>query len=403
VAGALAAVDELAREQLERTGVPGLALGVLEGDEVETLCLGVEALATGAPVTPATTFRVASITKPFTAALARAVLDLDEPLETPAGPATPRLLLAHAGGLRCEAERPLSAYRSVSEAVADAGLRAWGEPGRLWVYSNAGYWLVAAAVERATGLRFEEAAAEHVLRPRGLVDLRFEGPTAAGHEPVAPGAAEHRSYPAPDYPVARRPSGGLVATVPQLLAFSARALGEPETFEPVVSRPGGAQAPGWLLERRGEDELVFHPGSAAGFQSLLVLVPGRRVAVAALSNSARGADAFRPVVEAALGQLGVPPWSPARRPLDGAALDAFAGGYHGADEEVEVRRAGGGLEVRVVGRDPFTGRMLEEPPVLGHPVGPRTFAVLHGDSSGDHFDFPERFFRLGSVLAERVR
>ncbi len=261
---ALEAVGELAREGLAQTGVPGLAVGVLAGGERAVRAWGVEDLGSGAPVTERSTFRVASVTKPFTASLARAVLDLEEPLDTPAGAVSPRLLLAHVGGLRCEAARPLHPYATVSEAVAAGGLSAWGEPGRLWVYANAGYWLVGAAVERTTGGSFEDAMAEHVLAPARLDEVGFEPPSATGHEPVRATASDHRAYPAPEYPVSRRPSGGLVATAGGLLPFAEAAFDDAEASVAVAERPGGLQGAGWMLETRGEEELLLHPGSAGG-------------------------------------------------------------------------------------------------------------------------------------------
>ncbi|HSC92406.1 MAG TPA: serine hydrolase domain-containing protein [Gaiellaceae bacterium] len=399
---ALAAVDARAREELQRWGVPGLAVGVLAGGETAVRAWGVADLDTGEPVTPATSFRVASVTKPFTAALARATLDLDATLDSPAGPATVRQLLAHVGGLRCEAERPLDGFSSVSEAVARAGLRAWGEPGRLWVYANAGYWLVGAAIEQATDVSFDEAMRTHVLAPLGLAATSFGPPDAAGHEPVAPEALEHRRHPVAGYPPGRRPSGGLVSTVADLLRFAASTLDD-DARVVEATRPGGAQGVGWMLERRGDAELVLHPGSVGGFQSVLALVPARRVAVAALSNSARGSAAFGPVVDALLEALAdVPPWAPAVVETGEDELAELAGRYAGPDEDARVEAAPGGLRLRLTVRDPLTGAMAEQPPLVGRPVGARAFAVLEGEAAGSCFDFPDRYVRLGSVLAERV-
>jgi CubicO group peptidase (beta-lactamase class C family) len=397
---ALAAVDALAREGCARWGVPGLALGVLADGETAVRAWGVASLDGGEPLAPDATFRIASVTKPFTAALAEAVLDLDGALETPAGPATPRQLLSHLGGLRCEAERPLAEFASVSEAVAEAGLRAFGRPGELWVYSNAGYWLVGAEIERVTGTSFAEAMRAHVLEPRGLDGIGFDPPSTAGHEPVAPDAVEQRVYPVPDYPVARRPSGGLVASVADLLRF---ADGSWEATEPLAERPGGEQGPGWMVERRGDRRIVHHPGSAAGFQSILALVPDRRVAVAALSNSARGSAAFTPVVDAVLEAVAdVPRWAPTLVDVAPEELEALAGRYAGPDEEVVVEVRGPALGVQLSERDPFTGETTAFPEFLGRATSPRAFAVLDGETAGSSFDFPGSRFRMGSVLADRV-
>ena len=397
---ALAAADALAREECARWGVPGLAVGVVADGETAVRAWGVASVERGEPLAPDATFRIASVTKPFTAALADTVLDLDAPLETPAGPATVRQLLAHLGGLRCEAERPLDGFASVSEAVAGAGLRAFGRPGELWVYSNAGYWIVGAAIEHVTGTSFDAAMQANVLEPRGLGGIGFGPPSTVGSEPVAPGAVEHRAYPVSHYPVPRRPSGGLVARVADLLRF---ADGSWATIEPLAERPGGEQGPGWMVERRGDRRVVHHPGSAAGFESILALVPDRRVAVAALSNSARGSAAFTTVVDALLEAVAdVPPWSPRLADLPPEELEPLAGRYAGPDEEVVVAVRGAALGVQLSERDPFTGETVTSPEFRGRPTSPRAFAVLEGEAAGSSFDFPGSRFRMGSVLADRV-
>jgi CubicO group peptidase (beta-lactamase class C family) len=89
---------EIVREARARTGVPGVAAGILRDGEVETCADGVLQFGSDVPVRPETPFRVASISKPFTASLAVSSLPLDEPLER---------WLSHTAGFRCESETPL--------------------------------------------------------------------------------------------------------------------------------------------------------------------------------------------------------------------------------------------------------------------------------------------------------
>ena len=86
------AFHQLAEEACARWQVPALAVGVSVDGRHETLCLGCE---------PGTRFRIASVTKPFTANLAAALLDLDAPAGTWPG-VTPRHLLSHTAGYDCE-------------------------------------------------------------------------------------------------------------------------------------------------------------------------------------------------------------------------------------------------------------------------------------------------------------
>src|SRR5919201_6940581 len=301
---------EWTAEARERWHVPGMATGLLQDGETVFAADGVLELGGDEPVSPGTHFRIASVTKPFVCTLAMTLvqdglLSLDEPPPGAWTEATVRQLLSHQGGLAIEWPG------DVDDAVDDAALLRLAErepellpvgPGELFSYCNTGYWFVGAAIARLTGGTFEEAMGQRVLEPLGLRATSFEaGPAATGHDQVAPGADEHRISEGP-YPRVRRPSGGLWSTVGDLLRFGAHHLGGPgpltadsiaEMQRQLISVPGGAYGLGWFLFRGA----VEHPGSAAGFQSLLLLVPDERVAFAALANSSRGQGAIRDVRE----------------------------------------------------------------------------------------------------------
>jgi CubicO group peptidase (beta-lactamase class C family) len=112
--------------------------------------------------------RLASVSKPVTAlatlvAAEEGVVDLDEPAGPPGS--TVRHLLAHASGLPFEGGAPVT------------------KPGRRRVYSNEGFAVVAAHLERAAEMAFAEYVREAVCRPLGL------GLDPEGH----PGAGMHAS------------------------------------------------------------------------------------------------------------------------------------------------------------------------------------------------------------------
>src|SRR5438445_12264064 len=73
---------EIVRDARARTGVPAVAAGLLVGERME--------LAADGPVETDTRFRIASITKWFTASLAALLLDLEAPLD--GGPSAAQLL-----------------------------------------------------------------------------------------------------------------------------------------------------------------------------------------------------------------------------------------------------------------------------------------------------------------------
>ena len=245
-----------------------------------------------------------------------------------------------------------------------------------------------------------------VLDPLGLSSTGFEPKGAArGHNQVDPGSDEHR--PVEDkYPRLRSPSGGLWSSVADLLRFAGHHLGGPGplTSESVaemqraeISTAGYQYGLGWFLSEQGGLRIVEHGGSAAGYQSLLLLVPEKRVAFAALSNSSRGAAAIRDVRE----QLGLAPELP-DVPLSPAELDAFVGRYVGQGIEVDVATGDGHLRVEVSEFDPFTGQTSVNPSVRARPIGEGTFEITEGDWRGERFNFPREEFVCLGVLAQRV-
>ncbi|MEA2426380.1 MAG: hypothetical protein QOF37_8, partial [Thermoleophilaceae bacterium] len=297
-----------------RWSVPGLAVGLLEDGEVVAAADGVCELGRPDPVSVETVFSAASITKPFVGTLVMTLvqdglLDLDAPPRGSTVEASVRQLLSHQGGLATEWPVPFDGRDESDEALFRL-LKGEPErlpvgPGELFSYCNTGFWLVAAGIARTLGTTFEEAMGARVLKPLGLASTSFDPERVArGHTQVRPGADEHAPL---DYlyPRARRASGGLWSTVGDLLRFGEHHLGGPgpltaesvaEMQRPITSGPGFSYGLGWFLSGRRGEPTVEHMGSAAGYQSLLLLAPRQRVAVAALSNSSRGLAAIRDVL-----------------------------------------------------------------------------------------------------------
>ena len=92
----VARLDAFVRDQVQRHGIPGLALGVVEGDRIVHLQGFGKADQTGRPVTPQTPFVVASVSKPLTALAVMQLVDagtvdLEAPVQRylPAFPGSP--------------------------------------------------------------------------------------------------------------------------------------------------------------------------------------------------------------------------------------------------------------------------------------------------------------------------
>lgn len=232
--GAFAGLQHLLDEAVRQGVTPGacLAWGVLDGGPVRCLCAGATALPglgpEVRPVTPATLYDLASLTKPLVTALA-AMLLVDAgrlALDDPVGRFLPgwstgrrsrvrlRHLLAHEAGLpwwepyhlelRVPEGVPEGESRRSGEAGAGAAapathgerrrnalrdrllaLEPAQEPGQAAVYSDPGYLLLGLALEQAAGEPLAELVARR-LGPAwgpelGFVDLEADtGPARCG-------------------------------------------------------------------------------------------------------------------------------------------------------------------------------------------------------------------------------
>ncbi len=413
--GALSADCE---EVLARWDVPGAAIGVLADGEVATRGFGVLDLRTGDPVTAESTFRIASITKPFTATLGlylslSGLVSLDEEVPGPVEGLTPQHLLSHLGGFEGEAG-DLARFGEGDEALPLLVRELAAQPQivppeEVWSYCNAGYWLIGQFLADRAGSSYEQALADWVLSPLGLSRTGFGAPEATGHEPIEPGSSVHEPVSAA-YPRARNASGGLVSNVGDLLTFARFHLESAETEilrRPVVDTPTGDYGFGFALERVGELELWGHTGDYGGFRSLLALEPESGFAFAGLVNSARGGSALEQILDAELERaLGVRRVPPETVPLPAAELELLAGRYAHSELELDLRAEGDRLLVDAVEIDRVSRARTALLPLRARSLGRRLFALEGDEWERARFDFhpragAPRFVRFGSRLAER--
>jgi len=372
-------IDDVVERERERWGVPGIAVGVHEHGETRLRGYGVASVETGEPVTPETSFRVASITKPMVGTLCLGLgLPLDEPLWDDC---TLRHCLSHRIGLDGEPDDPLrfgDGDDALDRIAGELGsLHRWLPAGELWSYQNAGYWLAGRAAAQAEGATFEGAMQRRVFEPLGLERTGFDAPGAAGHDVSGSPSAER-------FARARRPSGGVVSTVGDLLRFAEWHFDHRETHERQTAAVGGDWALGWGRTASA----VYHPGSWGGYESLLLVQPDRRFAIVLLTNSARGGTAITHIVDELLGRK-----QPARAER---SLDGLAGTYRRKGQTVRIEPREGGLHAEA----DEDGEPL--PPLWGYPVADGTFNVPHGEARGFRFDFPRPgFIRFGGRLAAR--
>ncbi|MFN8514319.1 MAG: serine hydrolase [Thermomicrobiales bacterium] len=439
-------LDGVVRQELARWTVPGMTVGILQGGERETHAWGVTSLETGYPMLPESVFRVASISKLFTATLAMTLVDegkLD--LDRPVAEYLPELKLGDAEAQRVISVRHLLSHQSglwgdfsedhglgedaLSRAVARFGtVRQITRPGELWAYCNVGFHLTGAVIQQIAGVPFETAMRERVFAPLGLKRTGFFAheaivhSAAVGHDQVKPGSDEHKvagQY----YPRNRNPAGGIISCVDDLLTFAAmylaggvaaggRVLSEAAiaamwTPQIVAGSFADHYGIGFAIETVGGVRTVGHGGSINGYQSKLTLVPDRGFAFVALANSGRGSSAIRGIERAMLDErCGARQDEFPLLKLAEGALARYAGNYTQPNTEIAVTEEGAGLRVQVATVDPQSGERTEFPTIPLRPIGGDRFIVTDGETKGSKIEFiagegeKPRFMRFGGRFAD---
>ena len=313
------AVDSLMAAYAQ-PGQPGASILVIrDGRVAYAKGYGLAEVEIGRPVTTETNFRLASLSKQFTATAvmlleADGKLGYDDSIATliPELPAyargvTVRHLLHHTSGLP-DYERfvPDTQTAQVLDRDVPALIaRAAGPlfpPGTRYAYSNTGYALLALAVERASGQRFADFLQARIFKPLGMVG------TLAREDGRAP--VPHRAYGySVDSTGVRRTDqsttsavlgdGGIYSSVSDLTKWDAAlerhtlvsAEAQLLAWTPPTLADGATSGYGfgWFVEQHRGSMRLRHHGESRGFTNAILRYPEHRLTVVVLTNRKGGA------------------------------------------------------------------------------------------------------------------
>lgn len=327
VADAITLLDLWIEEQMTYRHVPGLSIGIVYDQElIWAKGYGFSDQEQQIPATPATIYRIASITKLFTATAVMQLRDtgqirLDDPvakylpwfeIQNPfpdAPEITIRHLLTHTSGLPREAAFPYWTDHEfpTREQIIDAlpGQEAVFPPATKYKYSNLGMALLGEIVAAASGEPYPDYIQKHILEPLGMTGTTVM-PTEKHHDRLT--TAYMRQFPDGsrdtfDYYETNglAPAANIVSTVEDLTRFAALQFrdgaveGEQilkgstirEMHRPhwVYSSWSGGRGLGFGVFRRNGKTIVSHGGWVGGNRSHLLLMPGEKIAVIAITNA----------------------------------------------------------------------------------------------------------------------
>lgn len=292
--------------------VPGASVLVLrDGAPVVRKGYGMAELETRRAATPATNYRLASMTKQFTATgillLRRdGKLSLDDSIRhwLPSLPAedqaiTLRELLTHTSGLiDYEDLIPTNRTAQIDDNdvldMLSAEHRLYFAPGSAYRYSNSGYVLLGLVIERASGQSLQAFLYQRIFAPLGmshtLMYQRGAGPDVP--ERAFGYSQEHGSWVRTDQDLtsATRGDGGVYSSIDDLAKWDAALYDDrlldtksrEEAFTPhtPTDDPDVRYGYGWRIT----GETVWHSGESIGFRNVIVRWPKQHVTVIVLSN-----------------------------------------------------------------------------------------------------------------------
>lgn len=274
------------------------------------------------PANDRTPAKAGSVTKLFTAALliahtlaARISLDtsvttLLDDLPAEFRPVTLRRLLTHHTGMRdwlpSDPPQPLDATAFFTE------------PGQVFSYSNPGYALIGAVIEKLSGHPFREEFHHRIIVPSRMRDAAFFE--------------------------AEGPAGGLVATTADLTRGARWLMERPDLLVEmttngliVPSRPGQRAGAGCFLYDREDVTFFEHQGLIDGKVSLLRIAPQLNFAVAVFTDENTAPESVADViVETYLGMLAVTPPAFRMRKVEPQEFGRFAGAYANLPRRAEI-------------------------------------------------------------------
>jgi CubicO group peptidase (beta-lactamase class C family) len=204
LAKAFPEIEQSIASRMASDHIPGLAFGiVIDGELAYGKGLGLRDVEAQAPVDLDTAFRIASMTKSFTAlAILRlrdeGRLSLEDPVAKhvkelaslayptrDTAPLTIRQLLTHSEGFPEDnpwGDRQLAVSDDVISRWMRAGIPFSTAPGTAFEYSNYGFAILGQVVTRASGMRYRDYVEQKILRPLGMTSTRWEASAVApGH------------------------------------------------------------------------------------------------------------------------------------------------------------------------------------------------------------------------------
>ena len=309
-----ARADSIVRAFMAEKGPASMSVAISVGNEMLfQRAYGSADIAANRAATPATVYKIGSVSKQFTAVLIlkqveRGKLSLADSigsyLTTGLRPEWRSLnieqLLNHTAGL----QNDLTRDGNPEEEVSTEKMIAWAArdtmafaPGTRYAYSNVGYLLLGALVEKLYGKPYGVVLQEEIARPLGLRTLRWctdpkkDTTVAVGYSYGGPSKLDPAPYAHPSKSLG---AGGLCASAGDLSAWNRALHGgrvlKPASYTAMITPRAPSKGYGFGLQLSQRPApwnrlIIGHFGGILGFSAQNVWVPADSLSITVLFNS----------------------------------------------------------------------------------------------------------------------
>jgi len=432
VAAALQVFDSWVDWTARNREQPAVSVGIVYDQEVVfAKGYGFADLARKIPATPETAYRIASISKTFTAHAILQLRDagkltLDDPITKwipelrlanvdPARPViTIRHLLTHTSGIPREVDGTywndmnFPSRAAMLPVLSKMGVALPSETE--WKYSNVAVSLAGYVVEAASGEPYADYVSKQVLAPLGMTGTRVIPPTDMPSL-VVPYGRRMQGKPRRIEPFFNgaymTPASNLASTVDDLAKYlqlqfrtaaTAAAGGAQIVKGPTLAEMHRVQwlqpdwksgwGLGWGIGRVDAQTRIGHGGSVPGNRTQVSFAPAEKFGVIVLTNSEDGRPGLYvnqayAIVAPAIAKAALIA-AEAKTPTPDSAWSKYAGVYTWEDEEIHVAVLDGKLTMFDPSEDnPWASKVVLEPVKSG--VG--VFKQVGGDATGETVTF----------------
>jgi CubicO group peptidase (beta-lactamase class C family) len=327
-----AAIDAFVEAEMDAQRIPGLALGIVEGDRIVHMRGFGHADSSGRAVSAQTPFVIGSLSKSVTAlAIMQLVeaqkVDLDAPVqryipwfrvadEEASAQITVRHLLNQTSGLSTKTGRSFQGSGDTSDDALERAVRKLStvdltEPvGAAHQYSTINYAVLGLIVQTVSGESYERYVQEHIFRP---LKMRHSFTSEPEAERQGLAAGHHYWFGRPTvaalpYNRGLLPAGYLISSAEDMTHYLIAQLNGGQYGGAAVLSPSGTadlQRPavstaesdtsygmGWFVGPVNGIPAVFHQGETFNYHANIVLIPGSDRGVVVLMNAENSLDLF---------------------------------------------------------------------------------------------------------------